>query len=137
MIAEVITPLSQTDANASEFEYCLYWKSANGATLCWLFYDHEIETAIDNDVINQKSTEFIGNVFPGEERNVLLVAENLTKNEFQTIESIFRSKKIWRYNKSTSLNENVAINKKRIGQRKSDQRYRIEIEVTLPERVLP
>ena len=133
-IVEYIRPASETNTDAEAWEYFLIWLSPDGGAYCWMFEDFETKLTIEGSVINTKS-ENITKLFEKANQNVLLIAEDLTENEFDVISDIARALVIRRYFKDGTYT-NLAINTNSIRKRKSDMRYNLELEVEQIEKPL-
>lgn len=122
-----ITPDSFTNPDAELYEYYLVWLGVDGGVYSWLFEDFTLKKDISGDVINTKS-ENISKLYKNANKSVMLIAEDLSENEFDVISDITRSIVLRRYYKDNSY-DNLAILTSRFEKAKSQFRYNFEIEV--------
>lgn len=126
-ICKYITPDSFTNPDAESYEYYLVWLGVDGGVYSWLFEDFTLKKDISGDVINTKS-ENISKLYKNANKSILLIAEDLSENEFDTISDITRAIVLRRYYKDNSY-YNLAILTSRFEKSKSQFRYNFEIEV--------
>lgn len=124
---QYIRPDSSINPDAEAYEYYLVWIGVDGAVYNWLFEDYELSRRVRSSVINEKSDN-ITKLYQSAGREILLVAEDLTENEFDTISDISRVLVARRYYKDGTF-KNLAILTPRIEKPKSQFRYNLEIEV--------
>lgn len=126
-----IRPDSVDNASAEAYEYFLVWISPDGGVYCWLFEDFELRKDIDSDLINTKSDN-ISKLYRNANREINLIAEDLTENEFDTLSDITRALVVRRYYKDGTYDP-LAILTDRIRKSKSQFRYNLEIQVAEKE----
>jgi hypothetical protein len=126
-IVQYNIPDSFNDSSAEEYEYFLAWQSPDGGFYSWLFFDFIKRGEINKDTVNTES-ENITSIFKSTINTVQLVAEDLTKNQIETLKDILRAKIIYRYFKDGSFEE-LAINSDVYEIRESDYRYNFTIIV--------
>lgn len=126
-----IRPDSVDNSSAEAYEYFLVWISPDGGVYCWLFEDFELRKDIDSDLINTKSDN-ISKLYRNANREITLIAEDLTENEFDTLSDITRSLVVRRYYKDGTFDP-LAILTDRIRKPKSQFRYNLEIQVAEKE----
>ena len=126
-ICEYITPESETNAAAEEWEYYLVWQGVDGGVYNWLFEDFTHTQDVQSDIINSKSSN-ITKVFRAVNNSVLVIAEDLSENEFDTLRQILRAKLIRRYYKDGTYN-NVQIITSQTEKPKSKFRYSLQLEI--------
>jgi hypothetical protein len=124
---EYVRPDSLYNSDAEDYEYFLVWLGVDGGVYCWLFEDHILRKDTDGQVVNNKS-ENITNLFQGSERNIELIAEDLSEKEFDVISDITRALVVRRYFKDGSY-KSLAIKTRKIDKPKSQFRYNLPIEV--------
>lgn len=124
---ELIIPESKTNSAAEAWEYYLVWQGTDGGVYSWLFTDFTEQQNIQGSILNTKSTN-ITKLFQSSENSVLLIAEDLTENEFDTIRGILRAKIIRRYYKDSTF-DNLAIVTSKSKKSKSEFRYSLQLEV--------
>lgn len=126
-----IRPDSVDNPSAEAYEYFLVWISPDGGVYCWLFEDFELRKDIDSDLINTKSDN-ISKLYRNANREITLIAEDLTENEFDTLSDITRALVVRRYYKDGTYDP-LAILTDRIRKPKSQFRYNLEIQVAEKE----
>ena len=126
-ICQYIRPDSVHNPDAEAYEYYLVWIGVDGGVYCWLFEDSTLKKNADSKVINTKSQN-ITKLFQGAEREVQLIAEDLSENEFDTIANITRALVVRRYFRDGTYT-NLAISTEKIKKPKSQFRYDLELEV--------
>lgn len=126
-----IRPDSVDNSAAEAYEYFLVWKNPDGGIYCWLFEDFELRKDIDSDLINTKSDN-ISKLYRNANRQITLIAEDLTENEFDTLSDITRALVVRRYYKD-GTSDPLAILTDRIRKPKSQFRYNLEIQVAEKE----
>lgn len=126
-ICKYVEPDSLSNPDAELYEYFLVWLGVDGGVYCWLFEDFETRQEVTGDVVNTKS-ENITNLFQAARNNILLVAEDLSENEFDYISKITRALVVRRYYLDGSF-ENLAIATREVVKPKSQFRYNFQIEI--------
>ena len=121
------TPDSEFDSFAESYEYFLMWQSPDTGVMWWLFTDFIERERGRGDVIN-KDSQNINKIFDSAEQRVIVVAEDITSNQYSALRDIIRAKEIRRYFKDGTF-ERLAINTDSTVKRISDQRYNFEIEL--------
>lgn len=125
---EIVTPKSETDPNYEDHEYLLCWYGRNGAFYQYMFYDLETEVRISGEVVNERDQDEIKTIISGEQRNVSLYVEDVSKNDLEVIGSLLSAENIIRLKKDSTY-ENVAIIPGTYSYRLSDKRYNISFDI--------
>jgi hypothetical protein len=126
-VYEYIKPESVSNPDAELYEYYLVWLGVDGGVYAWLFEDFETKQAINGQVVNTKS-ENITKLYRNVRNSILLVAEDLTENEFDTISDIVRALVIRRYFKDGTY-QSLSIKTEEIVKPKSQFRYNLALEI--------
>lgn len=124
---QYIRPDSVDNPDAESYEHYLVWLGVDGGVYSWLFEDFTRIRKVNGEVVNTKS-ENITKLYKNATRSAILVAEDLTENEFDTISKITRALIVRRYFKSGSFHS-LAILTDSIEKPKSQFRYNLELEV--------
>lgn len=127
MIIKVEIPDSYTDAALAEYEWLLEWYSESGTPAYYLFTDWENKDQVKTTPINTDCSD-IRSLINSEDRNVLLIAEDVAKENIDGFRSLQRSKNVARLSIDGSR-ERVAIKDSSITYIQSKQRYVIELNV--------
>jgi len=129
---EYIRPNSVLDVDAKEYEYLLFWISANGSPMYFLFEDFILQNRIKGSIINSESSN-ISKLFSKDEQIVKLYCEDITKNQADKIIEMLRAKELRRYIKDESQRtyryQKLAVKSQRLERRESDFRYDLKIEI--------
>ncbi|RLD69225.1 MAG: hypothetical protein DRI95_00605 [Bacteroidetes bacterium] len=124
---KLVRPDSLSDATAETYEYMLFWIGANGSPNYWLFEDFIKSLIVKGTVINTEN-ENINKLFQSAKNTVSLIAEDLTLNEVENIETILRAKELRKYSKDNTF-EKLAIITSKSKYMQSDFRYNFKIEI--------
>lgn len=128
IICKYITPPSASDSNLEQYEYYLVWFSPKNSIECWLFLDYRLNDIISKNIVNRKSAENISSLLEEDTSEITLVAENLTRNEYDTLKNAAKSDNVFRVYKNGSY-EKVAIQNFSNEIRNSAQRFNIELRI--------
>jgi hypothetical protein len=134
--AKIITPPSESDSNLESYEYFLAWYARTGELLQRLFLDRNIAVQVKTQPVNLRDSANIGNLVVDEKEEIVLVAEDLTKNDLETMRSILVSKNVFRVFKD-GTSEKVAVNSKNIAYKNSAQRFNFEFSIVRRQNNLP
>ena len=120
-------PESEYNSDAEKWEFYIAWQSVDSGVYNWLFTDFRAKLEVSGEVINSDN-ENITKKFKSTTNTFILIAENLTLNELETIQSILKAKVIRRYYKDNTY-DNLAIVSKNNSYQHSDGRYDFKFEV--------
>lgn len=125
MIVKVEIPESYTDSSLIEYEWLLEWYSGYGTPAYYLFTDWESKEKVNTTVIN-KTSDSIKTLINSEDRTVVLIAEDIPKENIPGFRSLQKAKNIARLN-TDGTRERVAILNSTLTHVQSKQRYVFEI----------
>lgn len=100
---EVIRPKSLLDANYEAFEILIRWIGLDGSEYYYMFYDAEINHSVRSDVINEKDIANFQAIISSVDRSYTLVANDISKNDFEVFLQMVKSKYVWRVFKNSTL----------------------------------
>lgn len=126
-VCQYIRPDSSYNPDAQLYEYYLAWIGLDGSVGQWLFEDSILIKNRDSSVVNTRN-ENITKLITNANRSVLVIAEDLTENEFDTISKIIDSVEVWRVYRDGTKNK-VSIATTEIEKPKSQFRYNLELEI--------
>lgn len=126
-VCQYIRPDSSSNPDAQLYEYYLVWIGLDGSVGQWLFEDSVLIKEREGNVVNTRN-ENITKLITNANRSVLVIAEDLTENEFDTIAKIIDSVEVWRVFKDGTKNK-VSIATNEIEKPKSQFRYNLELEI--------
>lgn len=126
-IIKVIIPNSYINPIYEEYEWLLEWYNKEGTPTYYMFFDWQAEDTVENTPINI-STDDIQSLINAQERNIVLVAEDIKRTDLGAFQSLQVSKNCARIGKDGSR-ERVAIKSSSIRWVNSKQRYTIELQV--------
>ena len=130
---ELITPDSETDSAAEEYEYMLLFVDTRGCFFMWLFTDwiEKQRVAVNNsNKANIQINSFISDI----DNTVDLKAENLNADEYQQLKSVLQSNNVFRLYKD-GTKEKVGIISSNTSFRKTDKQ--LEINITIEKNKTP
>lgn len=127
---EIVRPKSNDNSDYAEYEYLIRWKGRDGSDLIYMFYDAEIENEIRTSIINQDSEDNLQSINDKENRSIILVAEDLSKNDMLTISQMFSNKYVTRLKKDGTT-ERYAPDRNRFKYKIKDGRYNLEIALVM------
>lgn len=128
-LCKLVRPESYYDSDLEQYEFFLVWQGVDGGIYNWLFEDFTATKQVNGTILN-KDTERITKLIESSENSIIVVAEDLTENQFDVISGILEAKIIRRYYKNNSY-ENVSIITSSFSKNKSKARYNFEIEIQL------
>lgn len=99
----------------------LIWIGIYGHVCQWLFYDREIQYKTEGQQINLDNPGYIGTILSEQRKEITLVAEDLTENEYDYVSSISRAGLVWRVYKDFTT-ERLSIKNLDFNHNKSDRR---------------
>lgn len=126
-VCQYIRPDSSANPDVQLYEYYLVWVGVDGSVGQWLFEDSILIKNRDGSVVNTRN-ENITKLITNANRSVLVIAEDLTENEFNTISKIIDSVEVWRVYRDGTKNK-VSIATNEIEKPKSQFRYNLELEI--------
>lgn len=129
-VFELIRPRSYYDSAYEDFEYLIRWIGRDGSDYLYMFYDAEINQAIDNDIINSLSSNNIEALIKSEKRSITLTASDLSKSDLLIITEMFANKFVTRIHKDESI-ERFAPLGNSFKYRLMDGRYEAEFELQM------
>ena len=129
---EVIIPKSYYDSDYEEFEYLIRWIGRDGADYQYMLYDAEIQNRIRGEVINNQDSEMISSVQSSEQRQITLMAIDLSKNDYLIIAEMFANTYVTRILK-TGLTERFAPDATSFKYRLMEGRYEIEFTLIMSD----
>ena len=133
---KLITPLSDADSNYEQFEFLIEWFGRDGSYNQWLFTDWENANNIDSEVYNHNDDDLIKSVIKNRKRGIDFVAEDLTLNEYITLQSIKEATRINRVYKD-GTRERVSSIGGSDSYRQKDGRYNFSFSIALYSNKLP
>lgn len=89
-------PKSQSDSNYEEFEYLIRWMGRDGSDYLYMFYDAEISLKVNGSVINRRDDDNIQSLVDRVANEIMLTANDLSKNDLLVIGQILEQKYVTR-----------------------------------------
>lgn len=127
VIVKVVIPDSYTDYSMREYEWLLEWFSKEGTPAYYLFTDWTNRDRTSTQPINI-TNDSIQTLIKNEDREVLLVAEDIPKENIEAFRSLAVAKNIARLFTDGSR-ERVAIKNPMLSYVQSKQRYKFEFTI--------
>ena len=125
---EIVRPKSLQDSAYEEFEYLIRWIGRDGADYQYLFYDAEFRRRTRNNIVNRESSTKIQSLISREEREITLMADDLSYNDLQVLLQMLSNNFVTRIFKDETT-ERFAPDESSTKYRLMDRRY--ELEFTL------
>lgn len=125
---EIVKPKSLTDPAYADVEYLIRWIGADGADYQYLFYDAEFMESVKTDIINNTESTNIEALLADEDRNIVLMASDLSKNDLTIFAQMFRNKYVTRIKLDGTI-ERYGVDSNSFKYKLSGLRYNIEFSV--------
>ena len=120
-------PKSQASSDYEQFEYLIRWIGRDGSDYTYMFYDAEMSIKINNTIINRDSDN-IQSLIESNENEIMLTANDLSRNDLTIIAQILEQKYITRLLKDGTT-ERYAPDSNSFNYRLLDGRYNLTFKL--------
>ena len=128
LICKIETPASVADSDLATYEYMLLWKDRKGLWSQWLFLDRDIQIKQKATSKNLNDADKIGSIIEDEQTEITLIADDLTRNQLDVLQSIAVSRDVYRVNLD-GTNEKVAVIGNTKSFKNSNQKFSFEVPI--------
>lgn len=133
---KLVRPKSETDSAYESYEFLLKWYDRKGGLHNRLFTDREARIKVKSSQINAEDSETMENIIRSEDRTIILIAENYSKNDMAALLSIFTARIIERIYKDNTK-ERIGLVDNSFKYREVGGKYNIQFNIMLYNRALP
>ncbi len=138
-IFQVLTPASDADMDAIDFELLLTWRGRKGQYYNYLFTDWENKQKNSNTILNLESITALENIPFALNRTIDLVIEDISLNDLQEYLSVLSAKLIVMKSgvNGSSYEERVGIVDSSSRFKQSGKRYNFNFTIQRYDKELP